>query len=150
MKKSIQMSLVCGLVGLITGLFVSLNATGKDYTLFPLFSVLSSVIVSFSIWNKIVIQRDIHSIGFGIFIGVIIVILSHYLTWYLMSLYLYLCNELTGKCLSSLGEKTMNPLESIYLVLPLTLFSLIIAWITLPLGAFLGGIMIKLQNNSRS
>jgi len=150
MKKSIQMSIVCGIIGLVAGLFVSLNATGEGYTLFPIFSVVSASVCSFILWNLLVVKRNSSAVSLGIFAGILIVLLSHYFTWYFMSLYYFLCNEITGNCLSSLGEKTINPLESIYLVVPLTVFSLVIAWITLPLGAFLGAIVIKLQQNSEA
>ncbi len=150
MKKSIQMSIVCGIIGLVAGLFVSLNATGEGYALFPLFSVVSASICSFILWNLLVVKRKSFTVSLGIFAGVLIVILSHYFTWYFMSLYYFLCNQITKNCLSSLGEKTMNPVESIYLVMPFTIFSLVIAWITLPLGAFLGAIVIKLQQNSKA
>lgn len=144
------MSLICGIFGLLTGIFVSNNATGAGYEQFALFSVIASLICSFTLWHLFITKKKSTSIGLGIFTGIIIVILSHYFTWYLMSLFYFLCNELTGKCLSSLGEKTMNPVESTYLLLPFTVFSLIIAWPTIPLGAFLGAIMIKLQNNSKT
>jgi hypothetical protein len=31
MKKSIQMSIVCGIIGLVAGVFVSVNAIGVGY-----------------------------------------------------------------------------------------------------------------------
>jgi len=144
------MSLICGIFGFLTGLFVSYNATGAGYEQFALFSLIASTICSFILWHSFITKKKSNSIGLGISMGIIIVILSHYFTWYLMSLFYFLCNELTGKCLSSLGEKTMNPVESTYLLLPFTVFSLIIAWPTIPLGAFLGAIMVKLQNNSKT
>lgn len=149
MKPSIQMSIACGIIGLIAGLFVSNNATGEGHEMFPLFSTLSSLVCSFLLWHIFITRKKSRSIVFGIFIGLMIVILSHYFTWYFMSLSYFLCNQFTGKCLSSLGGKTINPVESIYLLLPFTLISLMIAWPTIPLGAFLGAIVIKLQNNSK-
>lgn len=149
MKESFLMSIVCSIFGLLAGLFISQNATGEGYEQFPLFTVFASLLCSFFLWHFIVIKKESTSISLGIFTGIMIVILSNYFTWYFMSLYYFTCNSIFGKCLSSLGEKTMNPIESIYLLLPYTVVSLVIAWPTIPLGAFLGAIMIKLQNNSR-
>lgn len=131
---------------MVAGFFVSLNSIGAGYELFPLFAFLSASGCSFIIWHLLVTTRHATSINYGIFIGFLIVILSHYFTWYFMTIYYYLCNQISGLCLSSLGEQTMNPIESIYKVIPLTFFSLIIAWITMPLGGFIGAIVIKLQN----
>lgn len=147
MKKSFHMSIACGIVGLIAGLSVSFNAIGAGYRLFPLFSVTSSILCSFFLWYLLVVRRNSNTISYGIFVGILIVILSHYFTWYIMSLYYFFCNQIMGKCLSSLGEATMNPIQSLYMLLPFTMLSLVIAWITLPLGAFLGAIVIKLQSN---
>ncbi|MBK8396546.1 MAG: hypothetical protein IPL26_15105 [Leptospiraceae bacterium] len=149
MKKTFQMSIVFGLMGLISGLFISFNENGKDYSLFPIFSFTSSLIISFFIWKFFIIDRKSFSIGAGIFSGITIIILSHYFAWYFMSVYGYFCTNITGKCLQFIGEQSINPLEASFMVLPLTFYSLIIAWITLPLGAFLGAIVIKLQNNSK-
>lgn len=143
------MSIVCGIFGFVAGIFVSNNATGAGYELFPLFSIFASLFCAFILWHLLITKKESRSIGLGIFVGVMIVFLSHYFTWYFMSLYYFLCNEITGKCVGSLGDKTMNPFESIYLLIPFTFISLIIAWPTIPLGAFLGAIVIKLQNNSK-
>lgn len=150
MKKSIQMSLACGVVGLVAGFTVSLNAIGSGYELFPVFSVVSASFCSLILWHLLVVKRNSSAISLGVMVGIFIVLISHYFTWYLMSFYYFLCNQFTGKCLASLGEQTMNPVESVYKVLPLTVFSLVVAWITLPLGAFLGAIVIKLQHNSKT
>lgn len=144
------MSIVYGLSGLFAGIFISSNATGEGYEIFPIFSLFSSILCSFFIWHNFIIKRNSQSISMGVFVGLIIVILSHYFTWYFMGLYYFFCNQFTGKCLSSLGEKTMNPIEAIYLLVPYTILSLIIAWITLPLGGFIGAVGVKLQNNSAS
>ncbi|HMV41064.1 MAG TPA: hypothetical protein PK079_02520 [Leptospiraceae bacterium] len=150
MKISIRMSILCSLFGLVTGIFVSNNATGEGYEIFPIFSFVASLICSFLLWHYLIVKRKSNSILMGISVGLIIVILSHYFTWYFMALYFYICSSFSVKCLSSLGEKTMNPIQSIYLLVPYTVLSLIIAWITLPLGGFIGAIGVKLQNNTKA
>jgi hypothetical protein len=76
----------------------------------------------------------------GVGIGVIAGLLAHPFTWYLMSLYLYFSGTT-----SSLREPTLNPIEALWGSLILSLFSLaIIGWITIPISAVGGALLVYL------
>lgn len=74
--------------------------------------------------------------------GALIGLISHPLTWYGAILYLYVSGAR-----NSLGEPTLNPLAGVWASLVYSSLSLLfVGWLTVPIGATLGGILAYIQS----
>ncbi|WP_061298266.1 hypothetical protein [Leptospira borgpetersenii] len=140
---SLTMALACSIIGLIVGLVITFTASWDDKR-FPIFSTLAAFSTSYAIWNRFVEKQENYNVTRGIILGVLIVVISHHLTFYFVIIYgnieYYILNfkSLNGE------EPPMNPFIGFFVVSLGTLISLFVCgWITLPLGAFLGWFFTK-------
>lgn len=149
MKQSVIISIIYSLIGISVGLYISHLSSAEGYDYFPIFSGLSSFIVTFLIWKYIVLRREQTTLFAGGFAGFIIVLLSHHLTLYFLTVVIYIQIKFFNFPMS-VGGEPIDPIQGIYLIYPMTIFSYILpGYITIPLGTIIGCIYIKLQNRSK-
>lgn len=139
----LAIALSCSIIGLIVGLVIAFTAVG-DYKTFPIYSTLAAFSISYVVWNLFVERKGNYNITRGIILGVLIVVLSHHLTFYFVIIsenikyWILDFKNLNGQ------EPSMNPFIRFFAVSLGTLISLFVCgWITLPLGAFLGWFFTK-------
>ncbi|EMN44214.1 hypothetical protein [Leptospira weilii] len=139
----LAIALSCSIIGLVVGLVITFTAVG-DYKTFPIYSTLAAFSTSYVVWNLFVERKENYNVIRGIILGVLIVALSHHLTFYFV-----IISEnieywiLDFKSLNE-QEPPMNPFIGFFAVSLGTLISLFVCgWITLPLGAFLGWFFTK-------
>nr|WP_235596198.1 hypothetical protein [Leptospira weilii] len=141
------MALACSIIGLVVSLVIVFTAVG-DYKTFPIYSTLAAFSTSYVVWNLFVERKENYNVTRGIILGVLIVVLSHHLTFYFV-----IISEnikywiLDFKSLNE-QEPPMNPFIEFFAVSLGTLISLFVCgWITLPLGAFLGCFLQNTRNS---
>lgn len=133
MNLSIFFALSNGLIGLGIGFFVSFAAFGEGWKVFPVFSTISALLVSF-FFHFLLQEKFLFHIHFLI-MGSLVAFLSHYFTFYFFFVYANLSNKLTGGFLSSLGEPPAGLLDALWVSGLLTFFSLfMVGWLTFPLS----------------
>ncbi len=139
---SLILAIICSIIGLIVGIIITLTATG-DYKTFPIFSALAGFSASYVIWKFFVEKSQNYGITKGIILGIVIVIISHHLTFY----YFILFSNIEYWILNIRNPDNIPPLNifsGFFVVSIGTLWSLIFyGWITLPIGAFLGWFFSK-------
>ncbi|EJO78728.1 hypothetical protein LEP1GSC020_2118 [Leptospira interrogans serovar Grippotyphosa str. 2006006986] len=139
---SLILAITCSIIGLIVGIIITLTATG-DYKTFPIFSALAGFSASYVIWKFFVEKNQNYGVTRGIFLGIVIAIISHHLTFY----YFILFANIEYWILNIRNPDNMpplNPFSGLFVVSIGTLWSLIFyGWITLPIGAFVGWVFTK-------
>lgn len=138
-KILIQQTL-CGIVFFISALLCSVMIFGlfpkNDYLVMAIAAPFSAAFIGTVSWTIFTSFGKRINIWKGIVTGILAGSVSHYLTWYASIIVLYL-----QKSVSSLGEPTVGPIDGIWASLIMTFFSLaVIGWITIPLGAAIGGL----------
>ncbi len=83
---SLILAITCSIIGLIVGIIITLTATG-DYKTFPIFSALAGFSASYVIWKFFVEKNQNYGVTRGIFLGIVIAIISHHLTFYYFILF---------------------------------------------------------------
>ncbi|WP_078129822.1 hypothetical protein [Leptospira alexanderi] len=139
---SLTMALACSIIGLVVGLVIAFTAVG-DYKTFPIYSTLAAFSTSYVVWNLFVERKENYNVIRGIILGILIVVLSHHLTFY----FVIISENIKYWILDfkSLTNKTpMNPFIGFFAVSLGTLISLFVCgWITVPIGALLGWFFTK-------
>lgn len=142
LPQSLLMGLFCALVGIAVGLRVWQTAIGKGYHEMPILGGIASFLVGSFLWWRLVARRVAITVKRGLLTGLLIVPLSHYLVWYLSFLTGNFSYWILGQKVGSLDEPPIDPLNGIWAAIPLALWSLLFyGWLTLPLGATIGGIL---------
>ena len=149
-KKSIVMGTLCAPIGVVIGLFIGLDAIGSGYEFFAVYAGAAAFLTPTLLWRLIVARTEAYTILRGALTGAISGVLSHFVTWYLFILSSNVCYWAFGGCKDSLGEGPMNPLEGLAGAAGLSFFSLLFfGWITVPIGAILGGLLARSQRVKR-
>lgn len=92
-------------------------------------------------WWPLVIRPERPTWLRGMTAGALTGLAVHPLAWYLAILAFYLAGVR-----SSLGEETLDPLTGLWASLVYSLLSLVgLGWLTVPVGALVGGVMVFLQ-----
>lgn len=142
MSRSLQFGLLCALVGLAVGGYLSSSASGDGWGLFLACAPLAAFLTGFGLWCRLIERKRRTRLRAGILTGALAGTLAHYLCWYLMILSLYLEYLWLGTT-SSLGEPPMDPLQALLGAAAFSLFSLFLfGWLTIPAGALLGWLII--------
>ncbi|MCL8265124.1 hypothetical protein M9Y82_00340 [Leptospira weilii] len=140
---SLTMALACSIIGLIVGLVIAFTAVG-DYKTFPIYSTLAAFSTSYVVWNLFVERKENYNVIRGIILGVLIVVLSHHLTFYFVIISENIEYWILNFKSLNREKPPMNPFIGFFVVSLGTLISLFFCgWITLPLGAFLGWFFTK-------
>ena len=135
------MALTCAAAGLLIGLWVAGQAVAGDYAVFPLYATLAAVLAGGGLWWLLVARKGRYGLVRGIAVGALAGIVAHPLCWYLAILGQNACYWLWDGCRSSLNEPPVDPLNGLWAAVLLALGSLLFfGWLTLPLGALLGGL----------
>lgn len=142
MKTTLLMGALCGAVGILVGLWVSLTATGAGYERFPVYAFLAAFAGGAGLWWFVLARQGRYSLRRGAAAGALAGLVSHYFCWYLLILDNNLCFWLLGGCGSSLGEPPIDPLNGLWGAAVFTLGSLLFfGWLTVPAGALIGGLL---------
>lgn len=142
MKKNLVyalfMGLLCSAVGVGMGFWVWKTAIGKGYEIMPLLAGTSSFLVGTYFWWFLVARRLKITIKRGFWVGLLIVLVSHYFTFYLYILSANFSYWILGNH-TGVSEPPGDPVTGLLGALGLTLWSLFFfGWLTLPLGAAIG------------
>jgi hypothetical protein len=146
LSKIIQI-LVAAICFAIAAFFCSLpilaSASG-DWLILLFATPVSAFLIAAILWTLFITISEKTTVWRGVLIGVLTGILSHPFAWFIASVFLYLTNAA-----SSLGERTLNPLEAIFGSLLFSVFSLLfLGWLTIPIGALIGGILAYVSRRS--
>ncbi|WPL18462.1 hypothetical protein Thiowin_03535 [Thiorhodovibrio winogradskyi] len=147
-RRALQFGLLYALVGLAVGAYAVHSAIGDGWDLLPICATLAAFLTGISLWYWLIERRAAthgHAgIRTGILTGALAGILAHYLCWYLLILCANL-DYLWFGTTSSLGEPPMNPIQALAGAAVFSGFSLFLfGWVTIPAGALLGLLMIRL------
>lgn len=143
------MGLVCGLAGLIIGIFFSyVGGSGGLFNNFWIWSAISAFIGGTSVWYLIIVRSDQYEPDKGAIAGVIISIISQLLLWYMKQSQKIICFYITGGCTNSFGEAPPGFLKSLSISCALLVLSLVwFGWCTIPVGGVLGWLMSVRQTH---
>jgi hypothetical protein len=148
-RTTLLMGTLCGVAGLLIGLWVSLTATGEGYELFAVYAFMAAFIVASSLWWLILARRRTYSLGRGAVAGALAGLLSHYVCWYLLILGSNVCYWVWGGCRSSLGEPPIDPLNALWAAAVFSAGSLLFfGWLTVPIGALIGSLVAVRQRTT--
>jgi len=140
-SSTLGMALACGAAGLLIGLWVARQAIATDYAAFPLYATLAALLAGGGLWWLLLARENRYRPLRGVLVGGLAGIVAHPLCWYLAILGQNACYWLWGGCRSSLGEPPVDPLNGLLAAGALALGSLLFfGWLTVPLGALLGGL----------
>ncbi len=148
MRHSLRWATITGLLaGLVALLFswVLLKGSSQDWGVMIYASAIAALILGTALWWLIVGRANNRLILRGFIAGALVGLFSHPVAWYLSILVLYLSGTK-----SSLGEPTLDPIQGVWSALVSSFMSLILfGWMTITIGAFLGGILGYLQSRSQ-
>ena len=133
------MGFFCALVGIAVGFWVWLTAIGKGYDDMPILGGISGFLVGAFLWWRLVARRKMITVKRGLLTGLLIVPISHYFVWYLSLLFSNVSYWVFGAKVGSLDGPPIDPLNGIWTIMVLALWSLVFfGWVTLPVGAGIG------------
>jgi hypothetical protein len=133
--------LLGALAGTGIGLWVSRNSTAGDWAGFPIFAALAGALTAGFFWWFLLARRGRYHVRRGILAGMLAGFSGHWICWYLLIMTRNVCYWTTGGCLSTLGERPVDPLYGLWGAVVLSAASLLLfGWLTIPLGALLGGL----------
>jgi hypothetical protein len=138
--------LVCVPIGVAIGLFVSRDAGGDGFGLFPVSAALSAFLTSAFFWWLIIQRKNQPSRKRAVVVGILSGLFSHWLCWYFMILWANLDFWLFGGTGSSLGEAPIDPLSGVVGALAYSLWSwLFFAWLTVSVAVILALFNLRLR-----
>lgn len=147
MKRSLLMGAFYSPVGIVIGVFVWRTAVGEGYQWFPVYAGVAAFLASCFFWWLFVERKKRSQIRFGVIAGTMSGLLSHYVCWYLQIIGSNIQYWLFDSFKSTLGEPPIDLLNGLWGALSLSLWSwLFLGWITIPLGALIGGLFIWYLN----
>lgn len=129
-----QRLIACFIFGLVAVDFSFFLLPWQGWSQMIIATGIAAFLSTFLLWKKLILQHPHPSIWRGALVGALISILSYPISWYLVLLYSFF----TGAT-DSLGEKTVNPLESIAATFIMSFASFVFSgWLTVPIGAIVG------------
>ena len=103
LSPAVTYGLLNALVGLIVAFYVFTQAIGDGYGMLMLAAPLGMFCTSVLLWKTAMRNEVIHA-GKIIFLGVLVGIIAHYLTWIFLSIIMNVCYWLFGGCTDSFGD----------------------------------------------
>ena len=148
--NAIKISIYQSLTGFIVGGYVAATAIGEGYDLFPLFAGSGAFIASFALWYFLIEKLNKRATTAGVLVGALSGVVSHYVCWYLFILEGNIEYHILGSWTNSLGDPPMSPVYGVVGAMWFTLFSLLFyGWVTVPIGAFIGGLFSHQQRKKK-
>ena len=144
-----KLGFFCSPVGVAIGAYIAIIAApGRGYDLLPFFAGISAFITPQLFWWLIVERKKRYQKKYGIIAGGLSGFFSHYLCWYFLIVYYYISYQVTGQGVTA-GGPPIDPLNALWGVWALSFWSLLFfGWITIPIGAIIGGIISVKQVKS--
>jgi hypothetical protein len=122
------------LAALLSSGLILLAARGNDWQVLIFTSTVAAFIIGTLLWRLFFSPGRKPSVLMGLGVGALVGFLSHPLAWYLTLVWVYI-----GGGTSSLGDRTIDPLNALWASFAYSAFSwLIVGWITVPLGGAVG------------
>jgi hypothetical protein len=146
-RHALRFGLLCALVGLAVGGYAVHSAIGDGWQRLPMCAALAAFLTGFGLWYRLVERCGATGrrpgLRAGLVTGGAAGALAHYPCWYLMILSANL-DYLWFGTTSSLGEPPMNPVQGLAGAAVFGAWSVfLLGWVTIPVGALLGWLMIR-------
>lgn len=117
-----------GVAGALTATPIFLGAVGSGWRWMIATSAIAALLVGALAWRLLADRIR------GWIVGAIVGVTAHPVAWWLL-----IVGQWLGGARSSLGERTLGPLEGVVGALVMSLWSLLLAgWLTVPVGAAIG------------
>jgi hypothetical protein len=131
--------MLCAAGGLLAGTLASREATNKSWELLPLAALVAALLTGAAVWRLLVQRAPGPGRWRPLLAGALTGAAAHYTCWYLLFLSANVCTLFSDACLSSLGERPLDPLNALWGSAVFSAVSLaFFGWLTVPLGALLG------------
>ncbi len=143
------MGLFCAPVGLVAGIAILLIASAGGYEFFILAAPLAAFLTGYGMWWLLIERPEKLSRGRGALAGALAGFVAHYLCWYILILFHNVCYHVLGRCVDSLNEGPIDPLNGLWGALVFSLMSLLFLGIfTVGLGGLIGYFFARSQEKS--
>lgn len=138
-RESLIMGIVCSLLGFSVSSTFSVMSGGEGFRVFPFIvtTTLVSLMMGYTLWQQLVANKDRASYLRGVAAGALAAICGHLLVCLLLATIGWF-GEVEGGFLASISAGLVFGLSSIALV----------GWLTIPVGALIGIIGIKLRRTT--
>ena len=148
MKPWIKYGIFNALIGLLIGAYTAITAIGDGYFVVGIAAPLAFFLTGGLLWKFIVKKKyDVVKI---IITGLLTGVISHYLTFVILSIGINICYWTTGECTGSLGEPPASIISMITGAFAFSFFSLLFfGWITAPSSVIIG-LLLKRQENNKT
>jgi hypothetical protein len=144
-RSSAIVGLAYASIGALVGVWIAVAAIGKGYGVFAVFAPIAAFLSGFLTWWSLVARSRSYSWVRRACAGALAAVLGHYICCYLVMVSAFLSQALAF-IPPIPGTSAPNPFESIFWAGPLALWSLVlVGWITVPIGAAIGGVMATRQ-----
>lgn len=134
-KQTLVAAVVFGLAGALAAWLVYRSGSSGELLTDIVIAGVSACIVGGLLWSKVALkQTAAASVRRGALVGALIGFVSHPVYWYIWAVYSWAFQA------PGVGGPAMGPLHGLWGALLVSLLSWVVAgWITVPLGAVVGG-----------
>jgi hypothetical protein len=130
-RQALLYGLLCTPVGIAIGLFIALDSAASGFRYFYLYSGLAAFMTASFMWWLLIGRPEKPSGTRAVAVGALSGLLSHWLCWYLMLLWVNVDFYWLGGSGSSLGEAPITPLPGLVAVFAFCFWSwLYFGWLT--------------------
>lgn len=146
MKTWHSYGLLNAIIGFLIGAYVAFTAIGDGYYIFAIAAPLAFFLTGGLFW-KLIVKKTFHIVKILI-TGLLTGIISHYITFMVLSIGINICYWTTGDCTGPLGEAPPTIIDMITGAFTFSFFSLLFfGWITIPSSVFIGLILNRIKDN---
>lgn len=130
-----------GAAAFVCSLLIFVAVAQGDWVSLIFAAPVAAFLVSVPLWLLVILSGKT-TILRGAVVGALTGFLSHPLAWYIASVLMWLSGTV-----SSMGERTLNPIEAVFGSVIFSIFSLLFfGWLTVPVGAVVGGVLAAIFN----
>ena len=143
-KVTLFFALTCSFFALVVSSYIAFDAIG-NYDSLPFYATFATFLIAYLLWYTFMSKN--HSRKRGVFIGILTVILSHYFSWYFMLIVANIEYYIFNIPIGSLNDIPIDLISGLGYMWIYTFYSLLFfGWITIPIGAIIGGIFASINN----
>ena len=145
LNQTVKFGLAYFPVGLFVGIFISFNAVDNGYEYFYVSSGVSAFVTASFFWWLLASKQEVITLLRCCSIGFLTGTFSHYICWYMITVFPYLSN--LGKRFVGINsaEETVNLIEAFEISGMLSFFSLFfVGWLTIISGVIISIVFKKL------
>lgn len=150
LSPAVTYGLLNALVGLIVAFYVFTQAIGDGYEVLMIAAPLGMFCVGALLWKAAMKNEKIEA-GRIIFLGILVGIIAHYLTWIFASIFMNLCYWCFGGCTDSFGDAPESIPGMFAFGIVLSFFSILfVGWMTVAGSILCGVVMWWIEKRKRS